>query len=50
MSRVLAKDAVITRTFNNNLALVKVDGKEKIIFAKGIGFGKKFGEIIRILL
>ena len=46
MSRVLAKDAVITRAFNNNLALVKVDGKEKIIFAKGIGFGKKFGEII----
>lgn len=46
MSRVLNKDAVITRAFNNNLALVKVDGKEKIIFAKGIGFGKKFGEII----
>lgn len=46
MSKTLTKDAVLTRTFNNNLALVRVNGKEKIIFAKGIGFGKKFGDII----
>ncbi len=45
MSRVLAKDAVITRAFNNNLALVKVDGKEKIIFAKGIGLVKSLEKL-----
>lgn len=44
--KVLENGAVITRAFNNNLALVKIKGKEKIIFSKGIGFGKKFGDKI----
>ena len=46
MSVTLNKDAVLTKAFNNNIVLVKVNGKEKILFSKGIGFGKKFGDII----
>lgn len=42
----LKSDVVLTKVFNNNIVLVKSDGKEKILFAKGIGFGKKFGTII----
>lgn len=37
---------VVTKSVNNNIVLVKIDGKEKILFSKGIGFGKKFGENI----
>ena len=46
MAVTLSKDAVLTRSFNNNIALVRTEGKEKILFSKGIGFGKKFGDII----
>ena len=46
MSIKLEKDATVTKSFNNNIVMVKVNGKEKILFSKGIGFGKKFGDII----
>lgn len=34
------------KVFNNNVVLVDYDGKEKILFGKGIGFGKKHGDEI----
>ena len=46
MSIQLEEDAVITKSFNNNIILVKIKGSEKILFSKGIGFGKKFGDIV----
>lgn len=46
MSTVLSKDKIILKVFNNNIVLVNSDESEKILFAKGIGFGKKPGQII----
>lgn len=34
----------VIKGFNNNILLVKDDEGEKILLAKGIGFGKNFGE------
>ncbi|MGL5417246.1 MAG: glucose PTS transporter transcription antiterminator GlcT [Clostridium sp.] len=42
----LENDMVLVKVFNNNIILVKSEGKEKILFEKGIGFGKKFGTVI----
>lgn len=36
----------VEKIFNNNVILAVQDGKERILLAKGIGFGKKPGEII----
>ena len=33
----------IIKVFNNNAVLVEADGEEKILYGKGIGFGKKTG-------
>ncbi|NME83929.1 PRD domain-containing protein [Clostridium sp. SM-530-WT-3G] len=46
MSTILNKDAVLLKVFNNNIILVGSDKSEKILFAKGIGFGKKQGCVI----
>ncbi len=46
MSVILSKDELVTKVFNNNIVLVNSENKEKILFAKGIGFGKKKGSII----
>lgn len=46
MKVILNKNEVVSKVFNNNIILVNSHGKEKILFAKGIGFGKKMGEII----
>ncbi|AOR24719.1 PRD domain-containing protein [Clostridium taeniosporum] len=46
MTIILNKSEVVSKVFNNNIVLVNSDGKEKILFAKGIGFGKKPGHII----
>lgn len=46
MSTILNKDKIILKVFNNNIVLVNSDESEKILFAKGIGFGKKPGQII----
>lgn len=40
-------DVIVTRSINNNVLLVRDNGVEKILFQKGIGFGKKFGDKIK---
>lgn len=45
MKRII-HDSVIIKSFNNNIVLIQKDNKEKLLFAKGIGFGKKPGDII----
>lgn len=46
MSLVLSRNEVVVKVFNNNIVLINSDKKEKILFAKGIGFGKKTGDVI----
>lgn len=46
MSVVLNDRVVVVKVFNNNILLVKDRGVETILFEKGIGFGKKFGEVL----
>ncbi|AYE34910.1 glucose PTS transporter transcription antiterminator GlcT [Clostridium septicum] len=46
MGVVLKNDVIVIKSFNNNVVLVHDDGKEKILFDKGIGFGKKPGQYI----
>ena len=46
MSVILSKDELVVKVFNNNIVLVNSENKEKTLFAKGIGFGKKKGSII----
>lgn len=46
MSVILNENFTIVKSFNNNIILVKNKEQEKIIFKKGIGFGKKTGDII----
>lgn len=46
MSVVLRDKVVVVKVFNNNILLVKDKGVETILFDKGIGFGKKFGEVL----
>lgn len=43
---IINSDMTVVKVFNNNIVLVKDNGNEKILFEKGIGFGKKFGEKI----
>lgn len=40
-------DVTVTRVLNNNVLLVRDKGVEKILFEKGIGFEKKFGDKIK---
>lgn len=46
MDTVLNNDEIVLKVFNNNIVLVNSKEKEKILFAKGIGFGKKSGDVI----
>ena len=46
MNTILNEDEKVLKVFNNNIILVNSNGKEKILFAKGIGFGKKPDSII----
>lgn len=46
MSVILNRDEILLKVFNNNIILVSSDESEKILFAKGIGFGKKQGYIV----
>ncbi|MCY6356524.1 glucose PTS transporter transcription antiterminator GlcT [Clostridium sp. ZS2-4] len=39
-------DYKVNKVFNNNVILVSQNDKEKIIIKKGLGFGKKTGDII----
>lgn len=43
---ILNNNAKVVKSFNNNILLVRESGKEKILFQKGIGFGKKPGDLI----
>ena len=43
---ILNNNAKVVKSFNNNILLVREKGKERILFQKGIGFGKKPGDII----
>ncbi|EHI97791.1 transcriptional antiterminator, BglG [Clostridium sp. DL-VIII] len=38
--------AVIIKSYNNNIVSVKMNEKERVLFGKGIGFGKKLGDVI----
>lgn len=47
MSKItLSNDAIVVKSFNNNILLVREAGKEKVLFQKGIGFGKRPGDLI----
>lgn len=39
--RITTDSAEIVKSFNNNIVSIKMNGVEKILFGKGIGFGKK---------
>lgn len=40
------EDYEVLKVFNNNVVLTRHNGKEKILIDKGLGFGKKAGDII----
>lgn len=46
MEHLLNSDYVVIKSFNNNILLVSQDDNEKILFGKGIGFGKHTGHIL----
>src|SRR5471030_28633 len=46
MEHLLNSDYVVIKSFNNNILLVSQDDNEKILFGKGIGFGKHIGHIL----
>ncbi|WP_297518710.1 PRD domain-containing protein [uncultured Clostridium sp.] len=46
MIRELSSSYNVIKAFNNNVVSVEFDGKESILFGKGIGFGKKTGDRI----
>lgn len=43
---ILNNNANVVKSFNNNILLVRENGKEKILFQKGIGFGKRPGDLV----
>lgn len=40
------KKGIVIKALNNNMVLIKEQGVEKILLVKGIGFNKKFGDIL----
>ena len=42
------KKGIVIKALNNNMVLIKEQGVEKILLAKGIGFNKKFGDILEV--
>ncbi|MGH4124098.1 MAG: glucose PTS transporter transcription antiterminator GlcT [Clostridium sp.] len=46
MNFLFKTDYTIEKVFNNNVLLVTQKNKEKILFGKGLGFGKHFGDIL----
>ncbi|WP_055665811.1 glucose PTS transporter transcription antiterminator GlcT [Desnuesiella massiliensis] len=47
MGNFVLHDCKVIKVFNNNVLFVSENEKEKILFGKGIGFGKKIGDIIK---
>ena len=43
---ILIDSAVVLKSYNNNIVSVNINEEERILFGKGIGFAKKFGDII----
>ncbi|WP_035283069.1 MULTISPECIES: PRD domain-containing protein [unclassified Clostridium] len=43
---IIMDSAVVIKSYNNNIVSVEMNGRERILFAKGIGFGKKTGDKI----
>lgn len=43
---ILNNDSKVVKSFNNNILLVREKDKEKILFKKGIGFGKRPGDLV----
>lgn len=43
---IIIDSTVILKSYNNNIVSVNINGNERILFSKGIGFGKKFGDKI----
>ena len=48
MNSLLKSDYTIQKIFNNNVLLVTQTNREKILFGKGLGFGKHFGDILPV--
>lgn len=46
MNSSLKEDCEIIKAFNNNIVLVLSEGKEKMLFEKGIGFSKRPGDTV----
>ena len=40
------KKGIVIKALNNNMVLIKEQGVEKILLSKGIGFNKRFGDIL----
>lgn len=45
---IITDSAITIKSYNNNIVSVNMNGAERILFAKGIGFGKKPGDEIEI--
>jgi transcriptional antiterminator len=45
---IIIDSAIVIKSYNNNIVSVNMNGAERILFAKGIGFGKKTGDEIEI--
>jgi transcriptional antiterminator len=48
MNSIFKSDYTIQKIFNNNVLLVTQKKKEKILFGKGLGFGRHFGDILSV--
>jgi transcriptional antiterminator len=46
MSIIIDSEVIVIKSYNNNIVSVKMNGRERILFGKGIGFGKKSGDKI----
>lgn len=46
MGIVLTNETIVTKALNNNILLVRDKSAEKIIFCRGIGFNRKFGQVL----
>ncbi|MGL4742141.1 MAG: PRD domain-containing protein [Sarcina sp.] len=44
--RELVNGYEVIKAFNNNVISINYEGKESILFGKGIGFGKKVGDVL----
>lgn len=44
---IIIDSAIILKSYNNNIVSVEMNGAERILFAKGIGFGKKPGDLVK---